>query len=50
MYQNIYIKQTKKDNEVHLWDDKKGYLVIPYKKYAYIKNQTGLKNIIKLFS
>jgi DNA polymerase elongation subunit (family B) len=24
-----------------LWDDKRGYLVIPYKKYAYIKNSTG---------
>ena len=27
--------------KIHLWDDKKGYLIIPYKKYAYIKNSTG---------
>ena len=40
MYQNIYFEVKKQ--KIHLWDDKKGYLVIPYKKYAYIKNQTGL--------
>ncbi len=26
---------------MHLWDDKKGYLIIPYKKYAYVKNTNG---------
>ena len=26
---------------MHLWDDKKGYLIIPYKKYAYVKNSNG---------
>ena len=40
MYQNIYFEVRKQ--KIHLWDDKKGYLVIPYKKYAYIKNQSGL--------
>ena len=26
---------------MHLWDDKKGYLQIPYKKYAYVKHSSG---------
>ena len=26
---------------MHLWDDKKGYLQIPYKKYAYVKDRNG---------
>ena len=25
----------------YLWDDKKGYLVVPYHKYAYIKHSNG---------
>ena len=25
----------------HLWDDKKGYQVIPYKPYAYVKHSNG---------
>ena len=39
MYQNIYFDNRKQ--KVHLWDDKKGYLIIPYKKYAYVKNSNG---------
>ncbi len=42
MYQNIYIKQTKKDNEVHLWDDKAGYQRFTFKNYAYTKDGTGV--------
>ena len=26
---------------MHLWDDTKGYLQIPYKKYAYVKDRNG---------
>ena len=26
---------------MHLWDDKTGYHVIPFKKYAYVKNSNG---------
>jgi len=32
---------------MHLWDDKKGYLQIPYKKYAYVKHSSG--NHISLY-
>ena len=39
MYQNIYFDNRRQ--KVHLWDDKKGYLIIPYKKYAYVKNSNG---------
>ena len=39
MYQNIYY--SRKDNSIHLWDDKKGYLNFDYKKYCYIKAQGG---------
>ncbi len=39
MYQNIYFDIRK--NKIHLWDDKRGYLIIPYKKYAYVKNSNG---------
>tara|TARA_B100000073_G_scaffold28552_1_gene21841 strand:+ start:73 stop:2580 length:2508 start_codon:yes stop_codon:yes gene_type:complete len=39
MYQNIYFDVRKQ--KMHLWDDKKGYLIIPYKKYAYVKNSNG---------
>ena len=39
MYQNIYFENRKQ--KVHLWDDKKGYITFPYKKYAYIKNSGG---------
>ena len=39
MYQSIYFEVRRQ--KIHLWDDKRGYLIIPYKKYAYIKNSTG---------
>jgi hypothetical protein len=38
VYQNVYI--SRKDNLVHLWDDDRGYLTLPYVKYAY-KRQPG---------
>jgi DNA polymerase elongation subunit (family B) len=40
MYQNIFV--SKKDNIVHLWDDKKGYVTVPYRPYAYRKRQGGM--------
>ncbi len=40
MYQNIFI--SKKDNTVHLWDDKKGYVKFPYQPYAYRKRKGGM--------
>ena len=39
MYQNIYYDNKKQ--RVHIWDDKKGYYCIPYKRYAYVKNRAG---------
>ena len=39
MYQNIWFDVRK--NKMHLWDDTKGYLQIPYKKYAYVKDRNG---------
>ena len=39
MYQNIFI--DRKDNQVHLWDDEKGYLKFPFRNYAYRKNSSG---------
>ena len=39
MYQNIYYDNFK--NKIHIWDDEKGYIVIPYKKYAYVKDNYG---------
>ncbi len=39
MYQNIYI--DKKTDEVHLWDDEKGYVKFPMPKYAYRKKPGG---------
>jgi DNA polymerase elongation subunit (family B) len=40
MYQNIFI--SKKDNTVHLWDDKNGYVKFPYQPYAYRKRKGGM--------
>ena len=40
MYQNIFI--SKKDNTVHLWDDKRGYVKFPYQPYAYRKRNGGM--------
>ena len=39
MYQNIYFDNKKQ--KAHIWDDKKGYYCIPYKRYAYVKNRAG---------
>ena len=39
MYQNIWFDVRK--NKMHLWDDEKGYLTIPYKRYAYVKHSNG---------
>ena len=39
MYQNIAFEKTK--NLVHIWDDEKGHFTLPYKKYAYRKNNNG---------
>ncbi len=41
MYQNIYIQRVNKERLVHIWDDKIGYHVIPFKNYCYIKNSQG---------
>tara|TARA_Y100000356_G_scaffold43713_1_gene34056 strand:+ start:273 stop:2777 length:2505 start_codon:yes stop_codon:yes gene_type:complete len=40
LYQAIHYEKRK--NKIHLWDDKRGHLIVPFKKYAYVKNQTGL--------
>jgi len=40
-YQNIYVKRTKTNSEVHIWDDRTGYSKFQYKPYAYLKSQTG---------
>ena len=42
MYQNIYVKRTKTNSEVHLWDDKVGYQKFTYKPYAYLKSGSGI--------
>ena len=39
MYQNIYFEN--KNQKIHIWDDEKGYFVMPYKRYAYIKDRGG---------
>ena len=39
MYQNIYFDIKKQ--QVHIWDDEKGYYVIPYKRYAYVRDRGG---------
>ena len=39
MYQNIYYERAK--NTIHLWDDTQGYSTMPYRKYAYKKDQYG---------
>tara|TARA_B100001109_G_scaffold131718_1_gene107095 strand:+ start:2260 stop:4764 length:2505 start_codon:yes stop_codon:yes gene_type:complete len=40
LYQAIHYEKRK--NKIHIWDDKRGHLIVPFKKYAYVKNQTGL--------
>jgi len=44
MYQNVFYEKRK--NRVHVWDDKRGHLVIPYKKYAYVKHSSGLHHTL----
>ena len=39
MYQNVYYESRK--NRVHIWDDKNGHVVVPYKRYAYVKDSYG---------
>ena len=39
MYQSIWFDNYKK--KFHLWDDKNGYHVIPYRPYAYVKHSGG---------
>ena len=39
MYQNIYYESRK--NKVHIWDDKSGHVIVPYKRYAYVKDNYG---------
>ena len=39
MYQNIYYER--RTNMVHIWDDKRGHLKIPFKKYAFVKHSSG---------
>jgi len=39
LYQNIYYESRK--NKVHIWDDKSGHVIVPYKRYAYIKDNYG---------
>jgi DNA polymerase elongation subunit (family B) len=41
MYQNIYYQRS--SNTVFIWDDVKGLIKMPYKKYAYKKNAYGSK-------
>ena len=39
MYQNIFLDIKKM--KMHLWDDLKGHLEIPFRKYAYVKHPNG---------
>ena len=39
MYQNIYYDSSKR--KVHIWDDKNGHVMVPFKKYAYVKDSYG---------
>ena len=38
-YQNIYYDRN--TNLIHLWDDTKGYMKFPFKRYGYKKSSTG---------
>jgi DNA polymerase elongation subunit (family B) len=44
MYQNVFYDKRK--NKVHVWDDRRGHLIVPYKKYAYVKHSSGLHHTI----
>ena len=39
MYQNIFLDIKKM--KMHLWDDTKGHLEIPFRKYSYVKHPNG---------
>lgn len=39
MYQNIFV--DKKESVVYLWDDQKGMLTFPYRRYAYRRQKGG---------
>ncbi len=39
MFQNIYYDKEKR--KIHIWDDSKGYYSMPYKRYAYVKDNGG---------
>ena len=44
MYQALHYDRRK--NKIHVWDDKKGHLIIPFKKYAYVKSPTGFHHTL----
>ena len=44
MYQNVFYDKRK--NKVHVWDDRRGHLIVPYKKYAYVKHSSGLHHTL----
>lgn len=39
MYQQIYFQP--KARTIHLWDDRKGYMKLPYQRYGYVKDPNG---------
>jgi DNA polymerase elongation subunit (family B) len=39
MYQQCYYESKKAT--IHLWDDKKGYMKLPFQRYGYIKDPNG---------
>ena len=45
MYQNIHWDLYRQ--KIHLWDDKTGYKVFNYKKYAYVRDSYG--NFVSLY-
>ena len=44
MYQAVFYE--KRRNKIHIWDDRKGHIVVPYKKYAYVKNSVGFHHTL----
>jgi DNA polymerase elongation subunit (family B) len=39
MYQQVYYESKKAT--IHLWDDKKGYMKLPFQRYGYVKDPNG---------
>ena len=39
MYQNLFLDIKKM--KMHVWDDQKGHLEVPFRKYAYVKDGNG---------